>query len=122
MDQNPLIKINASDLPLCNKIDTSIQKKKKTSKKIPKNKLITLESTQPLNPHPQSPIPSTHTHNHYHGSLKLNRKTKKKKKNQQPTGHIADTNLPTGHNTKTNLAEVRVERESCELERVDLMK
>ena len=53
------------------------KKKKLPVKKTPKNKPITPESTQPIDPHPQSPIPPTHTHNHYHSSHKLNQKTKK---------------------------------------------
>ena len=76
-----IIKIDASNLPLGNKINTSMQQKRKRKRKLikktPKHKLITPESTQPINPQPQSPIPPTHTHNHYHDSLKLNQKTRK---------------------------------------------
>ena len=60
-----IIKINVSDLPLCNKINTSIQQKKK--KKPVKKPQSTSRSHQ--NPH----NPPTHTH----GSLKLNQKTRK---------------------------------------------
>ena len=57
-------KIDASSLPLYNKIDTSIQqKKKKPVKKTPKNKPINKNSPPQPNGNPHNP--PTHTHNHW---------------------------------------------------------